>query len=49
MMIMMMIVSDLVYILKMIGPKGSPSDDGNDDDWKVHKVQKVPKVLFQTE
>ena len=29
---MMMIVSDLVYILKMVGPKGTPSDDGNDDD-----------------
>ena len=34
MMMMMMIVSDLVNILKMIGPKGTPSDDdeGDDDD-----------------
>ena len=29
---MMMIVSDLVYILKMLGPKGTPSDDDNEDD-----------------
>ena len=32
MILMMMIVSDLVYILKMIGPKGTPSDGVNDDD-----------------
>ena len=29
---MMMIVSDLVYILKMIGPKGTLSDDDDDND-----------------
>ena len=29
---MMMIVSDLIYILKMIGPEGTTSDDDNDDD-----------------
>ena len=29
---MMMIVSDLVYILKMIGPKGTLSDDDDDDN-----------------
>ena len=27
-----MIVSDLVYILKMIGPKGTLSDDDDDND-----------------
>ena len=32
MMMMMMIVSDLVNILKMIGPKGTPIDDDDDDD-----------------
>ena len=32
MMMMMMIVSDLVNILKMIGPKGIPSDDDDDND-----------------
>ena len=31
-MMMMMIVSDLVNILKMIGPKGIPSDDDDDND-----------------
>ena len=29
---MMMIFSDLVYILKMIGPNGSLSDDDDDND-----------------
>ena len=29
---MMMIVSDLVYILKMIGPEGTLSDDDDDND-----------------
>ena len=32
MMMMMMIFSDLVYILKMIGPNGSLSDDDDDND-----------------
>ena len=32
MILMMMIVSDLVYILKMIGPKGTLSDDDDDDN-----------------
>ena len=32
MMIMMMIVSDWVNILKMIGPKGTHSDDYDDVD-----------------
>ena len=32
MMMMMMIVSDLINILKMIGPEGILSDDDNDDN-----------------
>ena len=36
MMIMTMIFSDLVYILKMIGPNGTLSDDDDDIDDDDH-------------